>query len=159
MQKDVEYRRDAKGWLRTKLGFSWTSVSTCGSRMVVLGLKWNFETHWPGEDDDRPTSFFPTGLFEPKGWCLKIGSVGWKRGCTSLELVHRNLTWHLYFPNKIGFAWEVGGNGEARVNSIGDFDGYHSIQKKLAHFCKFLITTWLLLLLSKSNPFFCSPND
>ena len=47
VQKDVEYRRDAKGWLRlrTKLGFSWTSVSTCGSRMVVLGLKWNFDTH------------------------------------------------------------------------------------------------------------------
>ena len=44
VQKDVEYR-DAKGWLSTKLGFSWTSVSTCGSRMVVLGLKWNFDTH------------------------------------------------------------------------------------------------------------------
>ena len=43
---------------------------------------------------------------------------GWKQGCTSLQVAHHNLTWHLYFPNKICIVREVVGNGEARVNSI-----------------------------------------
>jgi len=33
----------------------------------------------------------------------------------------------LYFPNKLGIVWEVGGNGEARVFSIADVAGYSSI--------------------------------
>ena len=33
--------------------------------------------------------------------------------------------------NKFGIVWEVGGNGEAHVNSIGDIDGYNSIRLSL----------------------------
>ena len=56
-----------KGWGKiAKLGYSWPSVSTCGSRMVASKLQKHFDTHWPGEDDYRPASFFPNGLVEPK---------------------------------------------------------------------------------------------
>ena len=42
-------------------------------------------------------------------------------GCSSqLDLA-------LYFPNKIGIVWAVGGNGEARAISIADVAGYNSI--------------------------------
>ena len=53
--------------------------------------------------------------------------VGWKQGCASLQVAHHNLTWHLYFLNKLGIVLEVGGNGEARVFSIADVAGYSSI--------------------------------
>ena len=72
--------------------------------------------------------FIPTGLVEPKCWYLKNEGVGWKQGCTSLQVAHHNLTRNLYFPNKIGIVWEVGGNGKAGVNSIADVDGYNSIR-------------------------------
>ena len=67
VQKDVECRRDAKGWLSGyKLSYSWPSVSSLGSRMAAFKLQKHFDTHWPGEDDYRPASFFPSGLVEPK---------------------------------------------------------------------------------------------
>jgi hypothetical protein len=81
--------------------------------------------------DPRP--FFPTGLVVPKCWYLKDGGVGWKQGCASLQVAHHNLTWHLYFPNKIGIVWEIGGNGEARVFSIADVAGYNSIRCLTLH--------------------------
>ena len=123
------YRRDAEGWLSGKVGVSlvisqhW--VSTCGSRMVAFEAKKHFGTHWPGED---PRPFIPTGLVEPKCWYLKNEGFCWKQGCTSLQVAHHNLTRNLYFPNKIGIVWEVGGNGKAGVNSIADVDGYNSIR-------------------------------
>ena len=83
--------------------------------MVAFKLQKHFDTHWPGEDDYRPASFFPTGLVEPKCWYLKKGGVGWKHGGASLQVNHHNLNWHLHFPNNIGIVWEAGGNGEARV--------------------------------------------
>ena len=95
--------------------------------MVAFKLQKHFVTHWPGKDDDRPASFFPTGLVEPKCWYLKNGGVGWKHGGASLQVAHHNLTWHLLFPNNIGIVWEVEGNGEARVFSIADVAGYNSI--------------------------------
>ena len=77
-----------------------------GHQSAPGGLK-ALDTHWPGEDDNRPASFFPTGLVEPKCWYLKNGGVGWKHGGASLQVAHHNLTWHLYFPNNIGIVWEV----------------------------------------------------
>ena len=113
MQKDVECRSDVTKWL--SLGYSWPSVSTCGSKIFAFKLQKHFDTHCPGEDDYRPASFFPTGLVEPKCWYLKNGGVGWKHGGASLQVAHHNLTWHLHFPNNIGIGivWEVEGNGEA----------------------------------------------
>ena len=56
-----------KGWGKiAKLGYSWPSVSTCGSRMVAFKLETHFDAHWPGEDEYRPACFFPNGLVEPK---------------------------------------------------------------------------------------------
>ena len=56
-----------KGWGKiAKLGYSWPSVSTCGSRIVAFKLETHFDAHWPGEDDYRPARFFPNGLVEPK---------------------------------------------------------------------------------------------
>ena len=105
-----------------------------GHQSVPGGLEWlpssspkALNTHWPGEDDNRPASFFPTGLVEPKCWYLKNGGVGWKHGGASLQVAHHNLNWHLHFPNNIGIVWEAGGNGEARVFSIADVAGYNSI--------------------------------
>ena len=59
--------------------------------------------------------------------------VGGKQGGTSLQGAHHNLTWQLYFPNKIGVMWEVGGSGEAHVSSIGDVDGYNHIVQYVYH--------------------------
>ena len=56
-----------------KLGYSWLSVSTCGSRMVAFGLKIHFDTHWPGEDDYRPASFFQTVWLNQNFWYPKNG--------------------------------------------------------------------------------------
>ena len=64
LQTDVKCRSDVTKWL--SLGHSWPSVSTCGSKMVAFKLQKHFDTHWPGEDDYRPASFFPNGLVEPK---------------------------------------------------------------------------------------------
>ena len=61
----------------------------------------------------------------------KMEVVGGKQGGTSLQGAHHNLTWQLYFPNKIGVMWEVGGSGEAHVSSIGDVDGYSSVRLSL----------------------------
>ena len=59
-------------WL--SLGYSWPSVSTGGSRLVVFKLQKYFDTHWPhwpGEDDYRPASFFPNSWLNQKSWYLK----------------------------------------------------------------------------------------
>ena len=96
--------------------------------MVAFKPQKHFDTHWPGEDDYRPASFFPSCLVEPKCWYLKKGRVGWKQGCALLQVAHHNLTWHLYFPNKIDIVWEIGGNGEACVFSSADVAGYNSIR-------------------------------
>ena len=95
VQKDVECRRSVKGWLSGSVGlaYSWPSVSTWGSRMVAFKLQKHFDTHWPGEDDYRPASFFPNGLVEPKCWYLKNvqkdvecrrGVKGWLSGSVGL---------------------------------------------------------------------------
>jgi len=114
------------------------SCLIAGHQSAPGGLEWlpssspkALDAHWPGEDDNRPASFFPTGLVEPKCWYLKNGGVGWKHGGASLQVAHHNLTWHLLFPNNIGIVWEVEGNGEAHVSSIGDIDGYNSIRLSL----------------------------
>ena len=65
-QKDVECRRSDKGWLTAKLGHT----VIAGHQSAPGGLEWlplsskniNFGSHWPGEDDFRPASFFPKRL-------------------------------------------------------------------------------------------------
>ena len=67
--KCVKCRSDVTKWL--SLGCSWPSVSTCGSKIVGFKLQKHFDTHWPGEDDYRPASFFQTVWLNQKCWYLK----------------------------------------------------------------------------------------
>ena len=58
------------------LAYSWPSVSALGSRMVAFKPQKHFDTHWPGEDDYRPMSFFPKGLIEPRVLVAKERAEG-----------------------------------------------------------------------------------
>ena len=101
VQKDVECRQGCQRMAkRISLGYSWPSVSTWGSRMVAFKLQKHFDTHWPGEDDYRPASFFPNGLVEPKvlvpkecaeGCRMQKGwSKGWLSGSVWVTAGHQS---------------------------------------------------------------------
>ena len=94
-----------------------------------------------------PHPSFQTVWLNQKCWYLKNGGVGWKQECASLQAAHHTVTWHLYFP-KTGIVWEVGGNGEAPVNSSVDVVGYDIIQYVVYH------CTSLQLLSAVLPPFF-----
>ena len=81
--------------------YSWPSVSTWGSRLVAFKLQKQIDTHWPGEDDYRPASFFPNGLVEPKLLVPKERAEGCRmlKGCQRMA---KRLCWliagHLSAP-------------------------------------------------------------
>ena len=75
-QQVVECRLGVKGGLTDKLGYSWPSVSTWGSRMVAFRLEKHFDTHWPAEDDFiDPRSSFQTVRLNQECWYPKNGGV------------------------------------------------------------------------------------
>ena len=80
-QKDVDCRRGVKGWLAAKLGSHTVIAGHQSARMVAFRLKKNLGTHWPEEDDFRPTF-----LSKRFGWTKSVvisrtGVLGQNQRC------------------------------------------------------------------------------
>ena len=122
LQTDVECRSDVAKWL--SLGYSWPSVSTCGSRMVAFKLQ-NLLTRIDlGKMIIDPRPSFQTVWLNQKCWYLKNAQKDVECRSTFVQRPHHDLVPFSALQNNDLFLWSVGINSYHNNAHISKLSGF-----------------------------------